>query len=187
MKNLLVVGVGGAGSQIAEKFGEFFGWSTLAVNTDSAALKQSALDRQLLIGSSVCRGQAANTPVRGRLAAQESLQAIQAEFESETLLVLVAGLGGGAGSGAIPVIIDCAQSMGINCLAALTLPFEHEGKRRKIALDALSELRFRGVAVCVHDHATDMKGKNLLDAFNDAARKLAEAVNTSLLEFQQME
>ena len=185
MKNLLVVGVGGAGAQIAGQFGVRFGWPTLEINTDSAALKQSALDRQLLIGFSVCQGQAANTPMRGRLAAQESLQVIQSEFDSENVLVLVAGLGGGTGTGAIPVIFDVVQSMGVNCVAALTLPFEHERGRRKIAFDALSELRSRRIAVFVHDLAASMENKNLLDAFQGAAEELAEAVNASLLEFQQ--
>ncbi len=186
MKNLLVVGVGGAGAQIARQFGNLLGWPTLAVNTDSVGLKKSALDRQLLIGSSVCQGQAANTPVRGRLAAEESIQEIQAEFKPKTFLVLVAGLGGGVGTGAIPVIIDVAQSMGVKCFAALTLPFEHESGRRKIALDMLHELRSKEMTIFLHDHAGDMGGRNLLDAFHDAERKLAEAVNTRLLEFQNM-
>ena len=178
MENLLVVGVGGAGCELAAKFGG--SWRTLAVNTDSSALEKSGLDGKLPIGSSVCNGQPAGTPMRGRLAAQESLGELKDSLKGWGVLVLVAGLGGGTGTGAVPVIVDAARSLGIDVVVALTLPFEFEDKRRSLALEALSELRVGGVTVLVHDHASEMQDQTLQEAFDGAAQKLLEAVQIKL-------
>ncbi|QDZ26565.1 hypothetical protein [Noviherbaspirillum sp. UKPF54] len=153
MNQILIVGVGGAGCAIAAHIHSTIGGRAIAVNTDSNALKRVSLPEQLLIGLHACRGAGAQVPERGRRAAVESRTELAAIMDGSSLLILLTGLGGGTGTGAVPVIVQIAQDKGLEVLAAVTLPFTVEGARRQAALEGLRTLNATGISSFVYDLA----------------------------------
>lgn len=135
---VLVMGVGGAGCNIVNRMAQTWreGPATLAVNTDAQALGACEHVRTLSIGAEAARGLGASGETTcGRLAAEESLSALQAAMAGTDLLFLVTGLGGGTGTGACPVIAKAARQMGALTLVFSTLPFPFEGDRRRRQAD----------------------------------------------------
>jgi cell division protein FtsZ len=166
-----LVGVGGAGSNAVDRL-ELAGLErvqTAVVNTDSQALSGSVVAEKLLIGRGVTRGLGAGSdPELGRLAAEADREAITAMVRNCDLVVLVAGMGGGTGSGAAPVVAEAASKAGALVIAFVTLPFTFEGGRRmKQAEDGLVALR--AVADAVIPLTNDM----LLQQSEDQASVLA--------------
>lgn len=185
MRNTLVVGIGGAGNYIAEYVQEVVGCDALAINTDSSALRKSIIASKLLIGPRACKGGPANVPRHGLLAAEESIIKLEHALASYETVALVAGFGGGTGTGAVPVLVRIARSVGKNMVVAVTLPFRFEGTRRAVALDALSELQSEGVDVLVFDNQSLLKDEAsqsapLPEVFERAARKISEEVGAHL-------
>ena len=156
MNSILIAGIGGAGSDLAADFHGSLNIPAIAINTDKKSLAQSALARRLLIGPIVCNGAAAGVPARGRLAAEESIAQINVILNDVKTLILVAGLGGGTGTGVATFMASLARQRSINVIAAVTLPSQLEHQRRQPALDALRELESLGVTVFVHDHAATL-------------------------------
>lgn len=140
-----LVGVGGAGSNIALRLaGEgLAGVSICAVNTDSQALSNCPLDEKHLIGWRATRGLSAGSdPQIGREAAEGDRDLLERALAGNELVFLVAGLGGGTGTGAAPAIADIASRQGALVVAFVTMPFAMEGdRRRKQAKDGLEALR----------------------------------------------
>ena len=135
---ILVMGVGGAGCNMVSRM--FTSWRNgppvLAVNTDAQALAAFEGVRTLCIGAEATRGLGASGDVTcGRLAAEESLSAVQESLAGTDLLFLVTGLGGGTGTGAAPVIAKAARQMGALVLSFATQPFPFEGDRRRRQAD----------------------------------------------------
>lgn len=131
--NIKVLGIGGGGNnavnrmiQAGIKSATFF-----AVNTDRQALFMSQAENKLQIGSKLTRGLGAGAnPEVGRQAAEESREAIADILRGTDLVFLTAGMGGGTGTGALPVIASIAREMGILTVAVVTKPFDFEGKTR---------------------------------------------------------
>lgn len=142
---LKLVGVGGGGANAVDRLKmENLDRLRLAViNTDYKALCASPVQDKVLIGSAVTRGlSAGGDPTLGFSAADADRDKIAEVVRDTDLVFLVAGLGGGTGSGAAPVVAETAQEAGALVIAFVTLPFSFEGgRRRKQAEDALAELR----------------------------------------------
>lgn len=140
-----VIGVGGAGSNAVIRMIEagLDGVRFLVANTDIQALAQVQGAHKLQIGESLTRGLGAGgDPSIGEGAARESEQAIMEQLHGVDMVFITAGMGGGTGTGAAPVIADLARRMGILTVGVVTKPFAFEGpKRRRLAETGAARLR----------------------------------------------
>ncbi|MDE2878728.1 cell division protein FtsZ [Candidatus Palauibacter soopunensis] len=140
-----VVGVGGAGGNAVNRMidEELDGVEFIAVNTDAQALKESGAHLRVQIGKELTRGLGAGArPEIGRQAMSESAEEIRSAIEGADLVFVTAGMGGGTGTGAAPIIGGMAREMGSLCIAIVTRPFHFEGKKRmRYAEIGLRELR----------------------------------------------
>ena len=140
-----VIGVGGAGSNAVNRMISegVVGVHFTAMNTDAQALGQSRAGRRLQLGEAVTRGLGAGgNPEVGEAAAKESEKDIHAELEGCDMVFITAGMGGGTGTGAAPVIADMARRMGILTVGVVTKPFLFEGpKRRRLAEEGAQRLQ----------------------------------------------
>ncbi len=145
LAKIKVVGVGGAGGNVISRMFDYFprGIDLVAINTDLQDLENCLAKRKVYIGKQVTKGLGAGmNPELGRQAAYESKEEIAKILEGADLVFLTAGLGGGTGSGALPVIAEIAQELGVLTIAVVTKPFAFEGAQRsQIAQEALSHLR----------------------------------------------
>lgn len=140
-----VLGVGGGGSNAVNHMYRqgIVDVDFLICNTDSQALENSPVPGKLHIGWQLTEGRGAgNNPERGREAAEESEQEIRQKLSDGTkMLFITAGMGGGTGTGAAPVIARIAQEMGILTVGIVTMPFQFEGKARlKQAIQGIDEM-----------------------------------------------
>jgi cell division protein FtsZ len=139
-----VLGVGGAGCNAVGHLAQekIVGVSFAVLNTDAAALAQSPVETKLNLGVKSMRGMGAGgEPMRGRMAAEEDAPAIRALCQGVDVVFVVAGLGGGTGTGGAPVVAAIARECGALVLGLAILPFDFEGSRRqskaKFGLDEL--------------------------------------------------
>lgn len=141
---ILVVGVGGAGNNMVTRMHDkgVDGAETLVVNTDKQHLKMSKADRKILIGQDLTRGLGAGGhPEKGAKAAEENRSELRSLFKEADMAFLCCGLGGGTGTGAIPVMADIAKSEDCIVIGTVTMPFQIEGARKSKAEDGLYRLR----------------------------------------------
>ena len=142
---ITVVGVGGAGCNAVNNMinANLEGVDFLVANTDGQALAHSLSNRKIQLGSAITQGLGAGSkPEVGRLAAEESLQDVMAELADCNMVFITAGMGGGTGTGAAPVIARAARERGILTVGVITKPFEFEGQRRmKQAEEGIEELQ----------------------------------------------
>ena len=140
-----VVGVGGAGSNAVNRMirAELLGVEFIAVNTDAQALVKSHAPTRIRIGDGISRGLGAGgDSAVGERAAQEDIENLRAALEGSDLVFVTAGMGGGTGSGAAPVVAKIAKEIGALTIGIVTKPFVFEGKRRAaVAEAAANELR----------------------------------------------
>ena len=140
-----VIGVGGTGGNIINSMiqSSIDGVSFLNVNTDSQALKHSLAEQTLQLGPNCTQGLGAGAnPEVGKESAEEVITEIQEYLEDANMVFITAGMGGGTGTGASPVIAKIARDMGILIVGVVTKPFEMEGKRRMHqATDGIQELQ----------------------------------------------
>ena len=140
-----VIGVGGAGNNAVDRLIESGLQSAefIVVNTDNQALLRSKASKRVQIGIKLTKGLGAGAdPSVGRAAAEENKETIQEYLKDTDLLFITAGMGGGTGTGAAPVIAKIAKEMKILTVAVVTLPFNFEAKRRMDnALAGIEELR----------------------------------------------
>jgi len=132
--NICVLGSGGGGANAISRMVDtkINGVDFIAVNTDVQALYHNPAPRKITIGRGITRGLGAGSnPDIGKKAAEESSEEIKAGLEGVDMLFITAGLGGGTGSGSVPVIAELARSMGILTVAVVTKPFSFEGLKRK--------------------------------------------------------
>jgi cell division protein FtsZ len=140
-----VIGVGGCGGNAVDHMISrgMTGVEFLAINTDAQALKRNLAPMQLQVGSNVTKGLGAGAkPEVGREAALEDRERIAELIDGADMLFITAGMGGGTGTGAAPVVAEVAKELGILTVAVVTKPFVFEGKRMRVAdngLKALSE------------------------------------------------
>lgn len=140
-----VVGVGGAGGNALNRMikSNLRGIEFIAVNTDAQALYHSEAPTKINIGKATTRGLGAGSnPDIGRQAAEESAEEIRQQLEGADMVFITAGMGGGTGTGAGPVIADIAKEMGILTVGVVTRPFSFEGHRRiQQAEDGIENLK----------------------------------------------
>ncbi len=136
---ITVIGVGGAGGNAIANMirAEVQGVEFLVANTDAQALKQSSAPQRIQLGAKITQGLGAGSrPEIGRAAAEETIEAVQKSLEGAHMCFIAAGMGGGTGTGAAPVIAKAAREMGILTVGVVTRPFAFEGKRRAKSADA---------------------------------------------------
>jgi cell division protein FtsZ len=136
---ITVIGVGGAGGNAVNNMIEagLEGVEFIVANTDAQALAASSAGCVIQMGVGITEGLGAGSkPEIGAAAAEETLEEIRSHLEGVHLLFITAGMGGGTGTGAAPVIARCAKELGVLTVAVVTKPFEFEGQRRMRAADA---------------------------------------------------
>ena len=140
-----LIGVGGGGGNAVEHMmnANIHGVEYICANTDAQVLSKMGAKSTIQLGTEITKGLGAGTnPDIGRQAAQEDRDHIAQVINGADMLFLTAGMGGGTGTGAVPVIASIAKDLGILTVAVVTKPFPFEGgKRRQVAEDGLAELR----------------------------------------------
>lgn len=179
-----VIGVGGCGGNAVAHMIEknVGGVEFICANTDMQALKKSQAKTILQIGEAMTRGLGAGAkPEVGRDAALEDRDAIAELIDGADMLFITAGMGGGTGTGAAPVIAQIAKEMGILTVAVVTKPFAFEGKRTKVATDGLDELSkyVDSLIVIPNEKLMEVLGEDVpfLEAFRAANDVLHNAVS----------
>ena len=141
---ITVVGVGGAGGNAVNNMiqSNLEGVEFIATNTDSQALGQSLAGRRLQLGNTVTQGLGAGSrPDVGKAAAEEAIEELLVELDDSNMVFITAGMGGGTGTGAAPVIAQAARERGILTVGVVTKPFHFEGAHRmRLADQGIEEL-----------------------------------------------
>ncbi|MEO8308833.1 MAG: cell division protein FtsZ [Pseudomonadota bacterium] len=179
-----VIGVGGGGGNAVTHMvtSGIEGVEFLCVNTDAQALKHSKVKTSLQIGSDITKGLGAGAnPDVGRAAALEDRERLIEMIEGADMLFITAGMGGGTGTGAAPVVAQLAKELGILTVAVVTRPFEMEGNKRSRAADSgiaeLSKYVDSLITIPNQKLLTVLGGTTtLLDAFKAANQVLQGAV-----------
>src|SRR5437868_10085899 len=176
-----VIGVGGGGSNAVDHMiaQGVQGVEFISANTDAQALNRSASHQLIQLGSTGLGAGA--KPEAGRAAAEEAVDRIRASIQGANMLFITAGMGGGTGTGAAPVIARVAKEMGILTVGVVTKPFDFEGNRRMKAADAgLAELEANvdSLIVILNDKLLDVLGDDITQdqAFGHANDVLKNAV-----------
>ncbi len=181
-----VVGVGGAGNNVVNRMVKAGtqGVEFVAINTDRQALAVSNADQKIQIGEKITRGQGAGSdPDIGKRSAEESRNNIAKAVEDADMVFITAGMGGGTGTGAAPVVAEIAKDAGLLTVGVVTKPFKFEGKRRMDQANAgIKELlgRVDSLLIIPNDRlkfATDQK-VTLANAFEIADDVLLQAVTS---------
>lgn len=180
---LKVVGIGGAGNNAVNRMIQYglAGVEFIALNTDKQALYLSRANQKIQIGEKLTKGLGAGAdPEIGRKAAEESVEQIAAALEGADLVFITAGMGGGTGTGAAPVVAECAKSMGILTIGVVTKPFGFEGKvRMRNALIGIKNLKesVDTLITIPNDRLIDTVGSSrLTEAFSVADDVLRQGV-----------
>ena len=143
--NFKVVGVGGAGGNVIDRLvsDQIGNIETLAVNTDHQALRAGRAAQVVCLGEALTRGLGAGgDPSIGQQAAEASIGALTEALRGADLVFIAAGMGGGTGTGAAPIVAQVARELGALTVALVTRPFAFEGRRRaQVAEQGLSQLR----------------------------------------------
>ena len=179
-----VIGVGGAGGNALEHMvsSEIEGVEFVCANTDSQALGRSTAGSTIQIGTQTTRGRGAGAkPTVGRDSALEDRDQIREAIEGTEMLFITAGMGGGTGTGAAPVVAEIAKEMGILTVAVVTKPFEMEGKKRMtVAMEGIEELskHVDSIITIPNEKLMTVFGEDmtLKDAFREADGVLHGAV-----------
>ena len=142
---LKVIGIGGAGGNATNRMIQagMQGVDFIAINTDAQDLENNAAENKIQIGKNLTKGLGAGAQAEvGREAVQADQEAIEAILEDADMAFVTAGMGGGTGTGAAPMIAKLSRDMGILTVGIVTLPFNFEGpKRMNRALEGIAELR----------------------------------------------
>jgi cell division protein FtsZ len=178
-----VIGVGGCGGNAIEHMIErqLQGVEFIAANTDAQALKRSTARIQLQLGSNLTRGLGAGArPEIGRDAAMEDKDRIGEMIDGADMLFITAGMGGGTGTGAAPIVAQVAKDRGILTVAIVTRPFQFEGKRQRVAEAGIEELKkiVDSLIIIPNDKLMQVLGEDVsvLDAYAAANDVLHSAV-----------
>ena len=184
--NIKVVGVGGGGCNSVNRMLEtgvnLPGVEFIAINTDKNALSVNLASQKLCIGQKITKGFGAGTkPDVGQKAAEESADEIRAAIDGADMLFITAGMGGGTGTGAAPIVAQIAKEMGILTVAVVTKPFKFEGNHRMLN----AEIGLENLAKCVDAYVVVPNQKlvehssiktSFIDAFKMADEALRQAV-----------
>jgi cell division protein FtsZ len=179
-----VIGVGGGGGNAVEHMVKHSieGVEFIVTNTDAQALRKSSAGSTIQLGRDVTKGLGAGAnPDVGRQAAEEDRENILAAIRGSDMIFIAAGMGGGTGTGAAPVVAEIARSLGILTVAVVTKPFPFEGKKRMMyAEQGIAELAKHVDSLITIPNEKLLKvlgrGTSLLDAFAAANNVLLGAV-----------
>lgn len=179
-----VVGVGGGGGNAVQHMvdGALEGVEFICANTDAQALSNMAAPSVLQIGGQLTKGLGAGAnPEVGRKAAQEDRERIAEVLRGTDMVFVTAGMGGGTGTGAAPIVAEVAKEMGILTVAVVTSPFPFEGRKRMlIANEGIKELRdsVDSLIIIPNSKLMSVLGRScsLMNAFNAANDVLKGAV-----------
>ncbi len=179
-----VIGVGGCGGNAVEHMmtKHVTGVEFICANTDMQALKKSNAKVVLQIGADITKGLGAGAkPQIGRESALEDRDSIAETIDGADMLFITAGMGGGTGTGAAPIIAEVAREMGILTVAVVTKPFAFEGKRTKVAQEGLEELSqyVDSLIVIPNEKLMEVLGEDVtvVDAYRAANDVLHNAVS----------
>ena len=184
--NIKVIGVGGGGNNVVNRMVEtgVKGVEFIAVNTDKQALAVSGANHKIQIGEKLTEGQGAGAnPEVGRQSAEESRTQISKALEGTDMVFITAGMGGGTGTGAAPILADLSKEMDILTVGVVTKPFSFEGRRRmQLAESGIENLRTKvdSLVIIPNDRlkfATEQK-ITLANAFEVADDVLRQAVQS---------
>ena len=182
-----VIGVGGAGGNAVNHMikKEMSSVDFITVNTDNQALNYSMASYKLHIGEKMTRGQGAGgVPERGQKAAEENRDEIAAAIKDADMVFITAGMGGGTGTGAAPIVAEVAHEMDILTVGVVTKPFSFEGKRRmEQAERGVGALKETVDALLVipndrlkHISETKITLKNAFEAADDVLRQAVQSI-----------
>lgn len=184
LASIKVIGVGGGGNNAVNRMIEHGvqGVDFIAVNTDAQALNLSKAETKMQIGGKLTRGLGAGAnPEVGKKAAEESKEQIQEALRGADMVFVTAGMGGGTGTGAAPVIAQIAKELGALTVGVVTRPFTFEGRKR--ATQAISGITaFKDnvdtIIVIPNDRILEIVDKNtpMLEAFREADNVLRQGV-----------
>ncbi|MDQ1314576.1 MAG: cell division protein FtsZ [Pseudomonadota bacterium] len=178
-----VIGVGGCGGNAVDHMIDsgLSGVEFIAINTDAQALKRNQAKIQLQLGNAVTKGLGAGAnPDIGREAALEDRERIAEMIDGADMLFITAGMGGGTGTGAAPVVAEVAKELGILTVAVVTKPFMFEGKRVRAANAGIEQLarHVDSLIIIPNEKLMQVLGDDvsMLDAFKAANNVLHGAV-----------
>ncbi len=182
--SIKVVGCGGGGNNAVDRMVEagLRGVEFISVNTDRQALGNSKATTRIQIGEKLTKGLGAGAvPEVGRRAAEESREEIAKALEGADLVFVTAGMGGGTGTGAAPIVAEVARDIGALTIAVVTKPFTFEGKQRmKNAESGIADLKQRvdTLVVIPNDRLLEVasKGTTMLEAFRIADDVLRQGI-----------
>jgi cell division protein FtsZ len=184
LAQIKVIGVGGGGSNAVNRMIEngVQGVEFICVNTDAQALLQSKAKIKMQIGEKLTRGLGAGAnPEIGKKAAEETREAIYNALKGADMVFVTAGMGGGTGTGAAPVIAEIAKELGALTVGVVTRPFKFEGKKRSLQAEggiaALKE-KVDTLIVIPNDRLLEIVDKNtpMIEAFKEADNVLRQGV-----------
>ncbi|MGO0062056.1 cell division protein FtsZ [Brevibacillus fluminis] len=179
-----VIGCGGGGSNAVNRMidGGVKGVEFITVNTDAQALHLSGADLKLQIGEKLTRGLGAGAnPEIGKKAAEESRDMIENALRGADMVFVTAGMGGGTGTGAAPVIAEIAKELGALTVGVVTRPFSFEGRKRSLHAEAgIAALKEKvdTLIVIPNDRLLEIVDKNtpMLEAFREVDNILRQGV-----------
>ena len=179
-----VIGVGGGGNNAVNRMIEHGvqGVEFIAANTDAQALNLSKADIKLQIGAKLTRGLGAGgNPEVGKKAAEESKEQIEEVVQGADMIFVTAGMGGGTGTGAAPVIAKVAKDLGVLTVGVVTRPFSFEGKKRATqAANGITAMKeaVDTLIVIPNDRLLEIVDKStpMLEAFKEADNVLRQGV-----------
>ena len=182
---LKVVGVGGAGDNAVDRMisAGLTGVEYIAINTDRQALQRSKANKKLQIGEKITKGLGAGAnPEIGKKAAEESRDDIMDQLRGADMVFVTAGMGGGTGTGAAPIVAEVAKEMGILTVGVVTYPFLFEGRARSNNADkGIAELKEEvdSLIVIPNDKLLQVvgKGTSMTEAFRQADEVLRQGVS----------
>ena len=154
--SVAVVGLGGAGCNITTWIAEkgISGGTIIAANTDVNHLYVQKADKVILLGEKICKGHGCGGyPEMGAQATRETIEELKTELEGTNLVFLVAGLGGGTGTGAIPVVAQITRELNALTIGCVTIPFTIEMSRREKAREAIKLLAESCDSVVIIDNS----------------------------------
>jgi cell division protein FtsZ len=181
---ITVIGVGGAGNNAVNNMihSSLEGCEFLVCNTDAQALAGNLANHRIQLGVNVTRGLGAGAnPEIGRAAAEESIEDILGYLEGSNMVFVTAGMGGGTGTGAAPVIAQAAREAGILTIGVVTKPFQFEGTHRmKLAENGISEMQKHVDTLIVIPNQNLFRIANEKTTFADAFRMADEVLQSGV-------
>ncbi|MDX2074047.1 MAG: cell division protein FtsZ [Alphaproteobacteria bacterium] len=181
---ITVIGVGGAGGNAVNNMisAQLEGVNFVVANTDAQAVDYSLTDRTIQLGANITRGLGAGAnPDIGRASAEEAKEEIAAHIEGSNMVFITAGMGGGTGTGAAPVVARIAKDMGMLTVAVVTKPFQFEGAHRmRLAEAGLRELQDYVDTLIVIPNQNLFRLANEKTTFSDAFRMADEVLHSGV-------